>query len=681
IPHPFASGDLLGVATSHGDSRSAPSAIVTTIESSVVLDALPAGGLVSYGNTFSLHSLPTSSYKVYLDFDGYTTTGLIWNSYWNTPSFYSKAFSLDGNETFNSAELLSIQQIWQRVAEYYSPFNIDVTTEDPGIDALRYTGSRDTSYGIHVVITDEDGKNYGGLSFNGSFNWNTDTPAYIYANRLSDNAKYIADAAAHEVGHTLGLNHDGRSGSEYYYGHGSGNASWAPLMGVGYYDSVVQFSNGGYNGATNTEDDLAIITSKNGGVTYRADDWGGTFANAGALGGTVTNGVATVQTYGIISGSGSRNDVDMFSFTLGAGGSVNLTVSAGTAAFVTGSSSPVITTASPGMLDVGLTLYDSAGQVVTTVNDVTRTTATLALNNLQGGTYYLAVDGVGWGDPMASTPTGWSDYGSLGQYLIRGTYTAVRPQVMADHSSYSLTEGGSIAITYTATNATSDILLSLSGAPVGTSLSASQLTLSAANNWTASVTLASIEDRDAAGNKAFTLLASSGGVAPNLSTAGTLLDNDIAPASGGNTYGTYTIAPTVSNATVSSIAMDNLGASTTDVLTLGEGMTTAGATIDYRWTFTNLTAGDKLLQVDAWSGGEAFRLVYSTDDAVTWKAFDAPDAPAWKGSYLATGVGSSLWVKLVDTSITDDATVDTVTVDLLTLTNAPAGQTDLWHAA
>ena len=40
---------------------------------------------------------------------------------------------------------------------------------------------------------------------------------------------------------------------------------------------------------------------------------------------------------------------------------------------------------------------------------------------LAAGTYHLGIDGVGFGTPLASTPTGYTDYGSLGQYLVSGT--------------------------------------------------------------------------------------------------------------------------------------------------------------------------------------------------------------------------------------------------------------------
>ncbi|WP_158292179.1 hypothetical protein, partial [Paracraurococcus ruber] len=181
----------------------------------------------------------------------------------------------------------------------------------------------------------------------------------------------------------------------------------------------------------------------------------------------------------------------------------------------------------------------------------------------------------------------------------------------------------------------------------------------------------------------FTLQASSS-AAPTLSTAGTLLDDDIAPVSAGRAFGTYTTAPGVNNATLSALSIDSPTATSTAALTMREGMTTAGAGIDFRWQFTNLAAGDKLLQVDATSSVEAFRLEYSTDNAATWQAFaGAPgSALAWKGDFLATGVGASLWVRLIDAVVAGDATRDTIVVDLLTLSNAAStaaiAKTEAW---
>ena len=59
-------------------------------------------------------------------------------------------------------------------------------------------------------------------------------PAFIFTDRFRGNAKFIADAASHESGHTFSLGHDGASGTRGPYpGHGRGETSWVPIMGTG----------------------------------------------------------------------------------------------------------------------------------------------------------------------------------------------------------------------------------------------------------------------------------------------------------------------------------------------------------------------------------------------------------------------------------------------------------------
>ena len=40
---------------------------------------------------------------------------------------------------------------------------------------------------------------------------------------------------------------------------------------------------------------------------------------------------------------------------------------------------------------------------------------------MSAGQYFLHIDGTGWGDPSSSSPSGYSDYASLGQYSISGS--------------------------------------------------------------------------------------------------------------------------------------------------------------------------------------------------------------------------------------------------------------------
>ena len=56
-------------------------------------------------------------------------------------------------------------------------------------------------------------------------------------------------------------------------------------MGASYYSNIFQWSAGQYTGATQTQDDLAIITSQNWGVSDVADDYGNTRATASQFAG------------------------------------------------------------------------------------------------------------------------------------------------------------------------------------------------------------------------------------------------------------------------------------------------------------------------------------------------------------------------------------------------------------
>jgi hypothetical protein len=73
-------------------------------------------------------------------------------------------------------------------------------------------------------------------------------------------------------------------------------------------------------------------------------------------------------------------------------------------------------------LDLAVGLYSSSGSLLGSFDDAGLAT-TLAWTNLAAGTYYVKLDGVGVGNPSSSTPSGYNDYGSVGNYLITGTIT------------------------------------------------------------------------------------------------------------------------------------------------------------------------------------------------------------------------------------------------------------------
>lgn len=402
-------------------------------------DQTSTAALMNLGWTFQLHSSPTSSKVIYLDFDGHTTSGTSWN-YSMGASFYSPAYDLDGNPgSFNNEELSRIQQIWQRVAADYAPFDVDVTTQAPPTDWLIKSGSADLNFGMRAVITSygPSSSTAGGIAVVNSFNASTDTPCFIYNKSLTG----VAEAISHEVGHTLGLSHDGTSSSGYYYGHGSGETSWAPIMGVGYNKNVTQWDNGTYYGSNNGTssanygrgpNDMTVITTYNG-FGFQTDQVGNTLSSAAPL--TISGGA--VSQFGRIE---TATDADCYAFLLQSNGDVNLKFDPYVyRAFVDrdgawgGSTLAYIAPVSDGNgstpyadsgtnLDLSVSLYNSLGALLGSFDGVGLAT-TVAWSNLAAGSYILRVDGVGTGSPTTPSPSGYSDYGSVGNYLISGTIT------------------------------------------------------------------------------------------------------------------------------------------------------------------------------------------------------------------------------------------------------------------
>jgi len=352
-------------------------------------------GVYDLSQTFELHSNPDAKHVVYLDFDGHTT-GDVYGSNWD--NLTSPAWDGGNNgAAFSDAEKQTIQKIWARVAEDFAPFNINVTTQDPGVEALRKTSSTDDRWGVRVVITPDStpAPGSGGVAYITSFNFSTDTPVYVF--NVSE--KSVAEAASHEVGHSLGLYHDGTSSLGYYSGQGSGVTSWGPIMGAAYSPNVTQWSKGEYANANNTEDDLSKITSQNG-FTYRSDDHGNDAANATSL---LPQGSSTVSAvYGVIE---RNTDYDWYSFWVGAGA-----VSLNVAPLPLGPN-----------LAVRADLYDAGGALIVTSNPAGALNAPVDVTLGTAGQYFLKVTGAGKGDPLTN---GFSSYGSLGNYRITGTVQA-----------------------------------------------------------------------------------------------------------------------------------------------------------------------------------------------------------------------------------------------------------------
>ncbi len=396
------------------------------------------------------HSKPGAANVLFINFSGEAVTGTQWNTELARDPIPAVAFSADADlDTFSDAEQVMIKRIWQRMAEDYAPFNIDVTTERPATFTTR------TAMALITRRTDANGapnpfNSAGGVAYVnvfGTTSYAKYRPAWIYHDNLYNIESYIAEAASHEVGHNMGLSHDGKTdGTEYYGGHGTDEISWGPLMGTGYNRNVSQWSKGEYYLANNTQDDLATIAGK---LTYRTDDHGNTAGTATALVLSGTNIVSTTpendpaRTNTANKGVLERNtDLDVFSFVTG-NGPVNLTVN------------PWIMPSGTrgGNLDVLLELYNEVGTRLATNNAPDKTGAAIQ-TTLSEGRYYLHVKGTGAGDPFSSTPSGYTSYASLGQYFITGYVTAATTYVTPPQSELlaaDLTEPGQTNYTFTVT--------------------------------------------------------------------------------------------------------------------------------------------------------------------------------------------------------------------------------------
>lgn len=370
-----------------------------------------AGTLASPESTFVLHSRPGAAHTIYLDFDGHVTQNTRWNTQYGMATIVSPPFDIDGNpSSFTNAELSMIQQVWDGVAEDFRPFDVDVTTEDPGVEALRRLGAGDTAWGIRVVLTDDftgGACQCGGMAFLGYFSADSDTPVFVFnQTTLAD----IVDAASHEVGHSLKLHHDGAGAQEYGAGHGvPDGTSWGPIMGGTYQRLVTQWSKGEYFGASNTEDDLSIITTFNG-FGFRLDDHADNATNATSLAvADAGNGRLAANGSGIIGGPSW--DVDAFTFVSGPG-PINLTLRSDPP------STNYVGVHRPN-LNLDVRLHDSNGTLRASAIGVQ--TVSLSVT-VPGGRYSLTVAGTGVGTPFNSPPSGYSRYGSLGSYDIAGTF-------------------------------------------------------------------------------------------------------------------------------------------------------------------------------------------------------------------------------------------------------------------
>ncbi len=344
---------------------------------------------------------------LFLDFDGETVNDSAWNS---------------GSTITAAASGLTVAQqeeIRRRVAEDYRPFQISVTT-----DPARYAAASPQRR-MRCIVTNIGASSPANWYSSGAAgvaflqSWaecgeggvSDDIPAWVFSDRINFVTADIAFAIAHEVGHTLGLSHDGlksRFGvttDDYYFGRGSGASGWGPIMGAPYGRAFTQWSKGDYNDGTkhgnNTEDDLAIIADITNHTGLRAAA-ANTTSESAAL---AAPGATSISASGMIVGTGATA---MFAFA--ATGTVSLAV----ADDYTGTSDDGLPN-----LTARLVLYNGAGTAIATASPTLGANFPTLAASVSAGIYYLGVTSVGVG----TTTTGWTNYGSLGKFRVSGSLT------------------------------------------------------------------------------------------------------------------------------------------------------------------------------------------------------------------------------------------------------------------
>ncbi len=348
-------------------------------------------GMISFNGMAlpRMNSLPSATATIYLDFDGHMVTASLWNG---------------GNPIACAAPALTdaqITEIFNRVSEDYRPFNVNVTT-----DSTKFLAAP-LAQRIRVIVTPSSSwkPGVGGISYIGSFTWGDDTPAFVFSDRLGpNNTKYIAECCSHESGHTLGLSHQSRYDNvcnlteTYNTGNGTGETSWAPIMGNSYGKNMTGWNDGPTPyGCANTQDNLSIIVGANG-FGYRTDDYSDSLNTTAYL---LNNTSFSVN--GLISTS---IDKDVFRMNF----PVNSNIHIDAIPYNMGAAN------SGSDLDVKILLYDDRNTLIRTYDPSTTMGITID-TTLKSGAYYFVLDGTGNDNA--------TNYGSLGSYTLTGFRSAL----------------------------------------------------------------------------------------------------------------------------------------------------------------------------------------------------------------------------------------------------------------
>jgi hypothetical protein len=311
-------------------------------------------------NLLKLESRPNSKYVFYLDISR------IMNG--DVPKHLSKE---------------QIYILWQCVVDQYSMYDINITT-NPAV----YAAAGVPRSGI-IRFIDSGGRSFAPLNSFG-------TTSYGQVFRKPDGYDY-GRTAAHEIGHQMGLSHDGGAG-DGEYSNGLSAFQWCPIMGnfragTSWNNALFQYSKGEYNSSSQKQDDLIIVKRY---VPFNPDDIPTTKT-------LIINGdaISPRNNWGQIN---QNTDSDVFTFQIQKSGG-HLTLKIDPIEFLR-------------MLDVDAKIVNSSGTTVAQNNLSVNRSAQFDLN-LPEGSYQLIIKGGAEGTPQ----NGFSNYSSMGFYAMEGKLT------------------------------------------------------------------------------------------------------------------------------------------------------------------------------------------------------------------------------------------------------------------
>lgn len=340
---------------------------------------------------YELESKPGAKTLIMVDMDGYELpSGTVWN---RGNSYSAKPVGWSDDK---------LKLIWSVIADDFAPFDVNVTTKE----SLWSNYSKRNRQRIVINRGRSFSGSGDGVAQIGSFGSSRDHVCWMWMN---DNYTTISvgSISSHEVGHTLGLFHQGGTSGPYYLGTSDqGHDGWVPIMGSVTRKKLSQWSKSEFSGATRNQDDLAIMART---INYITDDHANSLNEATALKISSEGDVSSLENIGLIT---TRKDVDYFKFTSGKG-ALNLTIKP------RGIDPSLLNKTN---LDLISKLYAEDGTLVATAETGHKRLLDGVNFNIEikdEGTYYIEVDGYGTGNPI----TGYSDYGSLGPYAISGKIT------------------------------------------------------------------------------------------------------------------------------------------------------------------------------------------------------------------------------------------------------------------